>query len=337
MVADQGGSVDLAVEATPGASAVSGSRSYDPYGRVRNHDGDDFATDRGFVGQIEDSTTDLSYLNARYYDAGTGIFISTDPLYDTGQPKTLNPYTYAGGNPTTYSDPSGLILGKIGKKASRAVGGGKKGPIGRIGQSASRAVGGGKGPWGRVASGVSGGGKKGPWGRVGQSVSQVVSGRHATLQAMRRSNPSPAYWHKLARDIRALQAMRRANPNPAFWKALGNGQIGQHPGIYGWDNPAQPLIDEAKCWWENSKFGPGCEHSPGYERGVEATQPVVDGARGAASAVESPAKRLAQGCVSNVVRSSPAVAGGPATGVPGAAGACGLGAIGGALYWALWG
>ena len=44
------------------------------------------------------------FLNNRYHDPALGSFISVDPLVtSTGQP-----YIYAGGNPTTYSDPSGL-------------------------------------------------------------------------------------------------------------------------------------------------------------------------------------------------------------------------------------
>jgi hypothetical protein len=37
-----------------------------------------------------------------------GIFVSTDPLYDTAKPKTLNPYAYAAGNPMLFTDASGL-------------------------------------------------------------------------------------------------------------------------------------------------------------------------------------------------------------------------------------
>jgi RHS repeat-associated protein len=100
------GSVEAALPS--GAAAPSGTRTYKPYGQVRNKTGSDFATNRGFLGQVEDSSTQLSYLNARYYDPSTGIFASADPVSDTSQQKSLNPYTYASGNPETMSDPSGL-------------------------------------------------------------------------------------------------------------------------------------------------------------------------------------------------------------------------------------
>ena len=46
----------------------------------------------------------LNYLNNRYYDSATGVFLSVDPLVSgTGEP-----YLYASGNPSTLSDPSGL-------------------------------------------------------------------------------------------------------------------------------------------------------------------------------------------------------------------------------------
>jgi len=44
------------------------------------------------------------FLNNRHYDPSVGVFVSVDPLVTmTGQP-----YIYAGGNPVSYSDPSGL-------------------------------------------------------------------------------------------------------------------------------------------------------------------------------------------------------------------------------------
>lgn len=105
LATNESGSVEAAVT-TPGQPPAA-QRTFEPYGQVRDETGT-FPTDRGFLGQIEDESTNLSYLNARYYDATTGIFISPDPLYDTSEPKSLNPYTYSMGNPTTLSDPTGL-------------------------------------------------------------------------------------------------------------------------------------------------------------------------------------------------------------------------------------
>jgi uncharacterized protein RhaS with RHS repeats len=46
----------------------------------------------------------VQYLRARYYDPKTAQFITRDPLEaETGQP-----YLYANGNPTLYTDPSGM-------------------------------------------------------------------------------------------------------------------------------------------------------------------------------------------------------------------------------------
>jgi RHS repeat-associated protein len=106
LVTDGAGSVEASLPS--GATTPSGSRRYDPYGQVRSEAGTAFETDRGFVGQIEDPTTSLSYLNARYYDTEAALFVSADPLFDTSKPKSLNPYTYGLGNPVSFSDPSGL-------------------------------------------------------------------------------------------------------------------------------------------------------------------------------------------------------------------------------------
>jgi RHS repeat-associated protein len=60
-------------------------------------------TDHAYLGQPTDPTG-LTYLNNRYYNPTLGVFLSVDPLDAT----TNQPYTYANGNPTTNSDPSGL-------------------------------------------------------------------------------------------------------------------------------------------------------------------------------------------------------------------------------------
>lgn len=106
LVADPAGSVEVAVPS--GGQAPSATRAYEPYGQARGGTGDP-ATDRGFLGQVEDSSTGLSYLNARYYDPDAAVFVSADPLYDTGKVKTLNPYSYASNNPVGLADPSGLM------------------------------------------------------------------------------------------------------------------------------------------------------------------------------------------------------------------------------------
>lgn len=105
--ADGSGSVEQVTAS--GARRPTTTRLYDPYGDGRHRAGAEPASDRGFVGQIEDSSTNLSYLNARYYDTSIGIFISTDPLYDTTNVKSLNPYQYGFNNPATFADPAGTM------------------------------------------------------------------------------------------------------------------------------------------------------------------------------------------------------------------------------------
>jgi RHS repeat-associated protein len=91
-----------AVAVTKGGVGVQ-VQWYDPYGAPRGLPAI-VGTDRGYLGQYEDTATALGYLNNRYTDPTLGIFLSVDPLVAT----TSDPYLYAGGNPTTLSDPSGL-------------------------------------------------------------------------------------------------------------------------------------------------------------------------------------------------------------------------------------
>ncbi len=56
-----------------------------------------------WAGQYQDPTSGLYYMQARWYDPGTGQFMSVDPdLVDTNQP-----YSYAGDDPVNEEDPSG--------------------------------------------------------------------------------------------------------------------------------------------------------------------------------------------------------------------------------------
>ena len=88
---------------------------YTPYGKVRGPD--NLTTDHGYIGQTEDASTALNYLNNRYQDPTTGTFISVDPLVgQTGQA-----YLYGGGNPTTLSDPDGLCAGREGARGGCGI------------------------------------------------------------------------------------------------------------------------------------------------------------------------------------------------------------------------
>lgn len=62
---------------------------------------------RSFIGKEKDSNN-LFYFGARYYDASTGRFISTDPLSGSQtSPETQNKYSYAVNNPLKYVDLNG--------------------------------------------------------------------------------------------------------------------------------------------------------------------------------------------------------------------------------------
>ncbi|MCC6959008.1 MAG: RHS repeat-associated core domain-containing protein [Dehalococcoidia bacterium] len=65
------------------------------------------ANEFDFAGQQTDGTG-LQYLRARYYDPGTGTFLSRDPI-STVPGSTLNAYGYADQSPSLMTDPSGLF------------------------------------------------------------------------------------------------------------------------------------------------------------------------------------------------------------------------------------
>ncbi len=63
----------------------------------------------GFTGEQVDASTGLVFLRARYYEPGSGRFLSLDPWDGNDeQPLTLSAYLYALANPINVLDPSGL-------------------------------------------------------------------------------------------------------------------------------------------------------------------------------------------------------------------------------------
>lgn len=65
--------------------------------------------DHGFLDKPQDSTG-LTAVGARMFDPALGSFVSVDPVMDLADPQQWNAYSYSNQNPTTWSDPTGLLF-----------------------------------------------------------------------------------------------------------------------------------------------------------------------------------------------------------------------------------
>ncbi|MFF7389756.1 RHS repeat-associated core domain-containing protein [Streptomyces scabiei] len=93
------------------ADGTTVRRRYLPFGERRDTEADlPDGVDRGFLGKAEDSSTALSLLGARMYDAALGRFLSPDELTAPYETQNLSSYSYADNNPVAYRDPTGLRL-----------------------------------------------------------------------------------------------------------------------------------------------------------------------------------------------------------------------------------
>jgi RHS repeat-associated protein len=119
---------------------------YYPFGqtKVDNQYGN-LTQSNQYIGQNFDQETELSYLNARYYDGVRGQMLSQDPVFlGVGvderstlilkDPQLQNSYGYGRNNPLIYKDPNGElaflapaiiggVLGAIGGVATEAISG----------------------------------------------------------------------------------------------------------------------------------------------------------------------------------------------------------------------
>lgn len=91
------------VDITSSTGAVAGSYAYSPTGAVSAHTGT--STPIEFAGAYADAETGLLYLQARYYDPSTSLFLTVDPLLE----QTRQAYLYAANNPINNVDPLGLF------------------------------------------------------------------------------------------------------------------------------------------------------------------------------------------------------------------------------------
>ena len=97
------------IRLTNTAGATTAEYAYSPYGRVPASTGN-AANPYRFVGSqgVMEELPNLYFMRARYYSAEAGVFLSTDPVKNTGPMWRPEAYGYANGNPLHYSDPEGL-------------------------------------------------------------------------------------------------------------------------------------------------------------------------------------------------------------------------------------
>jgi RHS repeat-associated protein len=106
LVLDQLGSVRLVVNSADGT--IIQRLDYDEFGRVTQNTNPGFQP-FGFAGGLYDSDTELVRFGARDYDAGPGRWLARDPIGFRGGDPDL--FSYAGNDPVSNRDPTGLFLG----------------------------------------------------------------------------------------------------------------------------------------------------------------------------------------------------------------------------------
>jgi RHS repeat-associated protein len=93
---------------TNSAGTTTGSYSYAPFGATTNSGTS--STTLQYTGREDDGASGLYYNRARYYSPQLSRFISQDPI---GLAGGVNTYAYAGGDPITNADPSGLFISSV--------------------------------------------------------------------------------------------------------------------------------------------------------------------------------------------------------------------------------
>jgi RHS repeat-associated protein len=95
---------------TPLAMTDSGGNTvwkvaYDPFGKAQVDSASTVINNFRFPGQYYDEETGLHYNWHRYYDPGSGRYLTADPI---GMIEESNLYVYVKNNPNTFIDPKGL-------------------------------------------------------------------------------------------------------------------------------------------------------------------------------------------------------------------------------------
>lgn len=94
--------------ATDAAKAVAWREHFDPFGQKLNGVADKI----GYTGHAHDQESGYTYMQARYYDAQVGRFLSTDPVDDD-----FSLYAYVSNNPLNRTDPTGMRCTGVGDES----------------------------------------------------------------------------------------------------------------------------------------------------------------------------------------------------------------------------
>lgn len=91
----------------PDGSLVKGY-DYDEFGKTKDSGDSLFKNDTKFTGAVHDASSNLYYMNSRFYNPNTGRFLTQDTY--AGNPYeswTQHLYSYTSNNPINYVDPTG--------------------------------------------------------------------------------------------------------------------------------------------------------------------------------------------------------------------------------------
>jgi len=114
---------DVVGQFTSTGTALTGSTTYDPLGKVLARAG--MLGNLGYQSEWTDSATNRVNMLARWYNTDTGQFDTRDPVGNNPVPDSINAnrYAYASANPLTVTDPTGnwSVWGAVKSVASKTV------------------------------------------------------------------------------------------------------------------------------------------------------------------------------------------------------------------------